>query len=159
MTTIQTRSASAKDCAAIALLFDAYRQFYGQAPDLALAHEFIYQRLNNQQSVILVAETVAENNAQELLGFCQLYPTFCSVAAAPIFTLYDLYVEPGSRNSGAGTALLRAAEKLARASGYARMDLSTAKTNLPAQALYASLGWVRDELFYVYNRDLSAAPE
>ena len=34
-------------------------------------------------------------------------------------------------------------------------DLTTAKTNLPAQALYESMGWIRDEVFYTYNRDLA----
>jgi len=33
-----------------------------------------------------------------------------------------------------------------------RMDLTTAKTNHAAQALYESLGWVRDEVFFAYNR-------
>jgi len=34
------------------------------------------------------------------------------------------------------------------------MDLTTAKTNLPAQSLYEALGWVRDEVFYAYNRQI-----
>jgi len=39
----------------------------------------------------------------------------------------------------------------ARANGAASLSLSTAVDNLPAQQLYASLGWVRDEGFYEYN--------
>jgi ribosomal protein S18 acetylase RimI-like enzyme len=31
------------------------------------------------------------------------------------------------------------------------MTLSTARTNLNAQSLYESLGWERDDEFYVYN--------
>jgi ribosomal protein S18 acetylase RimI-like enzyme len=46
------------------------------------------------------------------------------------------------------------AEQHARQAGAARIDLSTAKTNRPAQALYESLGWVRDDAFHVYNRKL-----
>ncbi len=38
------------------------------------------------------------------------------------------------------------------AEGKARIDLSTAKTNKPAQMLYESLGWIRDEVYLVYNR-------
>lgn len=32
----------------IAPLFDSYRQFYKQAPDLAGAHQFILERLTNR---------------------------------------------------------------------------------------------------------------
>jgi ribosomal protein S18 acetylase RimI-like enzyme len=47
-----------------------------------------------------------------------------------------------------------AAEAHAAENGFVRMDLSTAKTNLEAQSLYQSLGWIRDEAFYVYSRAL-----
>ena len=87
-----------------------------------------------------------------LVGFCQLYPSFCSVEAKPIYVLYDLFVAPTTRKTGAGRALMLAAEARARADGKARTDLTTAKTNLRAQALYESLGWVRDEVFYAYNK-------
>ena len=30
--------------------------------------------------------------------------------------------------------------------------LTTAKTNTQAQALYESQGWMRDEIFYAYNK-------
>jgi ribosomal protein S18 acetylase RimI-like enzyme len=35
------------------------------------------------------------------------------------------------------------------------MDLTTAKTNLAAQSLYQALGWVRDEVFYAYNKHVT----
>jgi ribosomal protein S18 acetylase RimI-like enzyme len=86
----------------------------------------------------------------------QLYPSFCSVEAKPTYMLYDLFVSPQARRSGAGKVLLQAAEKLAAARGKARMDLNTAKTNKPAQAAYESLGWVRDEEFYAYSKSVDA---
>ena len=39
------------------------------------------------------------------------------------------------------------------------MDLTTARTNLPAQALYESLGWEQDQVFLTYNRHLAAQAE
>jgi ribosomal protein S18 acetylase RimI-like enzyme len=150
MSSIRTRLASIDDLAAVAPLFDSYRQFYQQDADPALATSFIGTRLSMNESVILLAE----DEAGKAVGFCQLYPTFCSVAAARIYVLYDLFVAPSARQLGAGRALMLAAEEHARKNGVARMDLSTAKTNLPAQALYESLGWVRDEVFYVYNRKI-----
>ena len=95
---------------------------------------------------------VAETPMHELVGFCQMYPSFCSVEAAPIYALYDLFVLPEARRLGVGRALLLAAEARAAVDGKVRMDLTTARTNLKAQSLYESLGWVRDEVFLAYNR-------
>lgn len=147
---INTRIATLADLEVAADLFDAYRQFYRKPPDRDLALGFIRARLQNNDSVILLAT----NSARQVVGFCQLYPTFCSVAAKPIYTLYDLFVAPAARRSGAGRALLTAAEKLATVNGKFRMDLSTARDNKAAQALYESLGWVRDDLFHVYSRSI-----
>lgn len=145
---ISIREITENDLPKVAELFDLYRQFYEQAPDIDRAYEFIADRFNKNESVILVAESSKE----ELVGFCQLYPTFCSVEAAPIYSLYDLFVLPAARKLGVGKALLLAAEAKATAEGKVRMDLTTAKTNLSAQSLYESLGWQRDNIFYAYNR-------
>lgn len=144
------RKASIQDLAALAALFDQYRQFYAQTPDIELAKNFIAARLNKQDSVIFVAE----NSERNLIGFCQIYPSFCSVAAAKIGVLYDLFVDETARKTGAGRALMLAAHDYAANNGMARLDLSTAKNNTNAQALYESLGWVRDEVFYTYSKDI-----
>jgi ribosomal protein S18 acetylase RimI-like enzyme len=149
---LSIRLATLPDLPAVAALFDAYRQFYEQPADAALALRFIGERMRRQESVILLAQA-----AGSIVGFCQLYPGFCSVIAQPIYTLYDLYVAPEARQTGAGRALMLAAHEHARQHGFARLDLSTAKTNHAAQALYESLGWVRDEVFLVYNKTVSAA--
>ena len=65
--------------------------------------------------------------------------------------LYDLFVAPALRRRGAGRALLQAAAEYARAAGAVRMDLATARTNVAAQSLYESLGWVRDDVFLHYS--------
>lgn len=145
---ITIRDAQVADAPAIAPLFDLYRQFYEQAPDAQLALQFVTDRLRQAESVILMAESAAHG----LVGFCQLYPTFCSVEAKPIYALYDLFVLPVARQHGVGRQLLLAAEAKAAQQGKARMDLTTARTNLTAQSLYEALGWVRDEVFYAYNR-------
>ena len=145
--TISIRHASPHDADAIAPLFDAYRQFYAQPPALEVARKFIRERLDRQQSVIIVAE-----EAGRLIGFCQLYPSFCSVEAAPIYTLYDLFVQESARNAGAGGQLMRAAQAHARATGAVRLDLTTAKDNLRAQSVYEALDWIRDDVFYTYQK-------
>lgn len=145
------RIALPQDTDLVAPLFDAYRQFYEQGADLPLATRFIRERLDKQQSVILLAL-----GDQQPLGFCQLYPTFCSIDAAPIYTLSDLFVTPEARRSGAGKALLEAAERHAAGQGIRRMELTTARTNLKAQSLYESLGWARDEVYFAYSRHVAA---
>lgn len=148
---IITREAHQHDITAIAELFDLYRQFYEQPPNLPLAHAFISERFTKQESAIIVAES----DHAGLVGFCQLYPIFCSIAAKPIYSLSDLFVLPSARQSGVGRLLLQAAEAKAAAEGKVHMELTTAKTNQSAQSLYESLGWVRDEVFFAYSRQVA----
>ncbi len=150
MTTLSVRRATTADVAAVARLFNGYRQFYQQGSDLALCERFIGERLAQDQSVIFLAEDAGG----EPIGFTQLYPTFCSVAAAPIYVLYDLFVAPESRKSGAGRALMMRARQHAEETGAVRLDLSTAKDNFAGQHLYESLGYERDSVYYVYNLSL-----
>lgn len=147
---LNIRPATINDITQLAQLFDAYRQFYEQTPDILAAREFITERINKQESVILVAENIEK----QLIGFCQIYPSFCSVATVKIGVLYDLFVDTNARKSGAGRALMLAAHEYAKNNGFARLDLSTAKTNHSAQALYESLGWERDDVFYAYSKEI-----
>ena len=150
MSSIGTRPAEGRDLEAVAELFDAYRQFYEMPPDLALARRYLDERFQRRESVILVAEDAGG----VIVGFTQLYPAFCSVLADRTFVLYDLFVTPAARGTGAGRALMEAAEAHARANGAARLQLETARTNVVGQSLYESCGWKRDELFYVYAKAL-----
>jgi len=144
---IFVRRASLADLDSIAPLFDAYRQFYGQAHDLALARKFLRERLEQDQSVIFLAL----GPDLSPVGFTQLYPSFSSASAQRIFILNDLFVDPGARRSGAGRALLEAAADFGRSAGAVRLTLSTAHTNTPAQSLYEATGWLRDEVFRSYH--------
>ncbi|MGH8241810.1 MAG: GNAT family N-acetyltransferase [Steroidobacteraceae bacterium] len=153
MTKVTTRRAERSDLDAIAPLFDAYRQFYEKPADLALARRYLDERFERDESVIFVAA----DGGRTIVGFTQLYPAFCSVLADRTFVLYDLFVTPSARGTGAGRALMVAAEAHARASGAARLELQTAKTNKVGQTLYESCGWKRDNDFYVYTKGLRDA--
>jgi ribosomal protein S18 acetylase RimI-like enzyme len=150
MTKVTTRQAESGDLDAIAALFDAYRQFYEMPTDLSLARRYLDERFQRRESVIFVAEDADG----DIVGFTQLYPAFCSVLADRTFVLYDLFVTPAARGTGAGRALMETAEAYARAQGAARLQLQTAKTNKIGQSLYESCGWKRDDLFYVYEKGL-----
>jgi GNAT superfamily N-acetyltransferase len=147
---LTVREATIFDLDLLAPLFDAYRQFYRKPADPELARRFLRDRLENGQSTIFVA-LLPDGTAA---GFTQLYPSFSSASAAPIFILNDLFVEPRFRRMGAGAALLSAARASADRAGATRLTLSTEIANESAQALYRSCGWTRQTDFYVYNLNL-----
>ncbi|MDC8447351.1 MAG: GNAT family N-acetyltransferase [Nitrospira sp.] len=146
MTCTTVRRASIQDLDRLVPLFDAYRQFYGQHSDLMVARQFLNDRLTRDESVVLVAE----NPGGAVIGFVQLYPTFSSILAEPMYVLSDLFVIPEARRRGVGTRLLTSAVETARAVGAVRVELATAIANVSAQRLYESLRWRRDE-FYLYG--------
>ncbi|WP_304640713.1 GNAT family N-acetyltransferase [Pseudomonas sp.] len=152
---LSIREAGLPDLDKVAELFDQYRCFYEQSSDLALAKRFIGDRMANNESVILVAE----GEGGELAGFTQLYPSFSSISAAPSYILNDLYVAVAYRRQGLGRALLEGASKLASSKGAVALELSTAEDNRNAQALYESLGWVRDQQFRHYELTIEKADE
>ncbi|MBS0381617.1 MAG: GNAT family N-acetyltransferase [Proteobacteria bacterium] len=131
--------ATPADLDALASLFDAYRVFYGQASDPAAAHAFVGQRLQHHESVVFMAR-----DDGTAVGFTQLYPAFSSVSARRIWILNDLFVAPDARQRGVARALMSAARAFALDTGALRLVLETADDNHPAQALYESLGYVRE---------------
>ena len=137
------------DTGQIAPLFDAYRQFYRQPPNLPGARRFISDRLRAKQSVVLVA-WVKSAGAPKAVGFVQLYPTFSSVSMKPLWILNDLYVAPEARKQGVAKTLMEGAWQLAFSTGAKEIILETAKDNFPAQKLYKQVGYKRDEEFHRY---------
>jgi len=134
------RRAGGSDIEAIAPLFDAYRQFYSQPADLALARRFLQDRITREESVLLLAE---RNGVA--VGFTQLFPMFSSVRAARIWVLNDLYVAAGARRGGVARRLLDTSAQFARADGAARIVLETACDNTAARALYRAAGWLEED--------------
>lgn len=139
------RRAAPADLDRVAQLFDTYRVFYGQEPAGEQARSFIRERLEKQDSVIFVAELKGE-----IEGFCQLYPSFSSVAMGRIWVLNDLFVTEKYRQHGVASQLLEAAAAFARETGAKRLELSTARDNLAARSLYEKMGWRLDEVFVHY---------
>jgi len=147
------RQAWPADVEVIAPLFDAYRQFYEQPADLALARTFIAERLEREESVIFLAE----RNGRPV-GFVQLYPLFSSTARLPrrLWLLNDLYVTPEARQGGVARALMRRARRLAEETGACGLELATARTNTIGQRLYESEGYRLDDAFLRYELGLTS---
>jgi GNAT superfamily N-acetyltransferase len=151
MPSFQIRQAAETDLGLVTQLFDAYRQFYGQLSDYALAEAFLRDRFANRDSRLLLA---IDAQSGEGMGFVQLYPSFSSVAARRIWILNDLFVAPGARRKGVGRALMEAARDFAVSTDAKRVVLSTAATNAEARALYESCGYTEDDVFLVYKLEL-----
>jgi ribosomal protein S18 acetylase RimI-like enzyme len=143
---VRVRRAGPEDLDALASLFEAYRRFYEQPDDLPKSRAFVAERLTRGDSVIFVAE-----EAGELRGFTQLYPLFSSTACRRLWLLNDLYTTGSARRKGVARALMEAARGHAIETGATGIELSTAHTNLPAQRLYESLGYVMDRTFRAYS--------
>ena len=140
MTDTVISRAGPADLDALALLFDAYRQFYGQAPDVPRARDWLRSRLRVGESVVLLAR-----RGGAMLGFVQLYPMFSSVRTARTWILNDLFVDAGARRKGVASALLDAAAAFAREDGAMGISLETSQDNAAARALYRAAGWHEDE--------------
>jgi GNAT superfamily N-acetyltransferase len=132
--------------AAVAGLFDRYRQFYQQASDITAVRRFISERIQNEDSKIYLAW-----HEGRVVGFVQLYPSFSSVAMKRLWILNDLFVAVEARKKGVAKALLDRSVKLARETGARGLSLKTAVDNHSAQKLYLGQGWKKDEKFFSYG--------
>lgn len=139
----------------VSRLFDLYRQFYEKSPNPEGCRRFIEARLENDESVIFAAASADGS----MLGFTQLYHSFCSVEMYELIYLYDLFVLPEARGRGVARALMEAARKHGVDRGAGRLQLETATDNHTAQRLYEGLGWKRDEMFYTYQLELAPPAE
>ena len=144
--------ATLDDLDALATLFDGYRVFYKQSSSPALARAFIEERLQRDESVIFIAR---DDGTREAFGFTQLYPMFSSVSARRIWVLNDLFVIPAARKRGVARALMDCARDFAMEAGALRLILETAEDNHAAQALYESLGYVRESDERHYSLELA----
>ena len=133
----------------VGALFDLYRQFYKYKTNLKASTKFIKDRINQNESFILICFY-----KKEPAGFVQLYETFDSLNINKKLILYDLYVDKKYRKNGIGRKLMDRAKKLAKFKKIQNIELSTAKNNKKAQSLYESLDYKRDKEYYNYFLEL-----
>jgi len=144
------RQATLEDLSVTAVLFDLYRQYYGQRSDVPRALVFLAERMANGESVILLAVDPAAPRGGAL-GFAQLYPSFSSVATRRVWILNDLYVAPRARRRGVATQLLAAAREHAERTGAAWIELTTRHDNAGARRVYESAEYREDHDFVTYR--------
>jgi GNAT superfamily N-acetyltransferase len=147
MNSISIRQAVLEDLDELATLFDQYRQFQGQASDLAAACAFLRERFDHGESVVFICREGAT-----AVGFAQLYPSFSSVSLSRVFVLNDLFVHASGRRKGLASQLLKALESYAWSLGAARVTLNVAHGNTAAQRFYEKQGWKQDDQYFMYHR-------
>jgi len=86
------------------------------------------------------AHLVAELDGR-LAGYIRLRPVTPLPENAHVLGIVGLAVTPGARRRGVGSALLAAAEQLARARGARKLSLRVLGTNEAARCLYERLGF------------------
>jgi ribosomal protein S18 acetylase RimI-like enzyme len=163
------------DVPEVSRLFNNYRIFYGQHSDLEGARCFIQDRFHNEESIIFIAElgeagegasaeagSISQYSGESQVraaGFVQIYPSFSSVSMGPIWVLNDLYVDSDYRKQGIARKLLQAVAREAQKQQIIRITLSTAVSNLHAQALYESEAYTQDQSFMYYERSVHSGNE
>lgn len=139
------RKSNQNDLEQLSQLFDAYRQFYKQAADLASAQQFLQERFSQNESVIFVAEQDGT-----LFGFTQLFPSFSSVSMQRLWVLNDLFVSAEARKQGVAEKLMNAAKEFATKTNSKGIILETDWDNVNAQKLYDKLGYSKQDSTYHY---------
>jgi len=139
--------ASIRDLDDLAILFDQYRIFYNQDSNIEEAKQFLFDRLEHQESIVFIASDVQSDT---LVGFTQLYPSFSSISMKRSWILNDLFVKEEYRSQGIARQLLNEAKDYAVLTRAKGIELSTSQLNLKAQKLYEWLGYKKDEEYYHY---------
>ena len=153
---IVVRKANEKDIDQLAILFDNYRVFYKKDTDIEGARKFLLERIKNNESEILVAES----DRDEMVGFVQLYPVFSSTRMKRLWLLNDLFVKPEFRSKGISVALINECKEICRQSGSCGMILETAKDNAIGNSLYLKTGFLpdSDHNYYEWETNNIATP-
>lgn len=126
-------------------LWRGYLAFYETTlPDSQ--YDFTWSRLLNGEAI----NGLAARSNGEIIGIDHylFHPSAWTVA--PVCYLQDLFVDPASRGSGAGRALIKAVASRAHAAGSSRLYWMTQEGNVTARLLYDRLakapGFIRYDL-------------
>lgn len=138
--------AQPQDVDKILPLFISYREFYYMESNAITTKSYLLNRIKLNESIIFYA---MDDN--KVLGFTQLYPSFCSIELKRVWLLYDIFVIAEHRGKGVANRLIQRAKQLAKETNSAFITLNTGITNIKAQSLYENNGFVRDRDFYIYN--------
>jgi len=138
---------SIKEIDELVMLFDQYMVFYKQDSAPEKYRTYLTERLNNNEATVFIAY----NENGNAMGFALNYYSFSSVSLSKKVVLNDLFVMSEYRNKGVAKQLIDSCVSLAKELDAIRIDLSTAKDNFIAQALYEKIGFIQDVEYFSYS--------
>jgi GNAT superfamily N-acetyltransferase len=122
---------------------------YERSPDqVRSTPEQLRSALFGPQPAVYALVAEAEG---EVVGFALYFLNFSTWEGVHGIYLEDLYVEPDSRGSGLGKALLTALAEIAVERGYARFEWWVLNWNTPSIEFYRRIGAVAMEGWTVYR--------
>lgn len=143
---LTVRTATVADLDAIAPLFDAYRRFFTEKPDLETSRQFLGERLERGESVVLAAF-----DGPTAAGFLQLYPLFSSWYCKRQWFLSDLYIDEPFRERGIGRRLVSACVDYAKLDGARAILVELPFSEPHLVEFYCKLGFAKDAVFDLYR--------
>ncbi len=144
------RLAGAADCARLAGLVVAFRDFLGRAEPAAESIAGSVARLLDDPGTDFVI-ACADDRA---IGYCQLRYRFSLWCAGIEAHIDDFFVEAGVRGRGVGAQLLAASLERARARDARVVGLTTNERNVDALRLYRRAGFAADRSRWDGGRQL-----
>lgn len=108
--------------------------------EITLSHEVREAIVPGLRSAPAARVWLARDGARPL-GVCVVLVGFSTFEARPRWNVHDLAVVPEARGAGIGRALLDTVCDAARAAGACAVTLEVRHDNVPARALYSSLGF------------------
>lgn len=121
---------------AIVPLYHAYRSFYGLNKDQLGVEHFLTARIKQADTILFVAY-----NADQPVGFIQLFPSFSIYNLGRYYILNDLFVDEAHRGQSIASQLIQAAKDFVKSQKGRGMMLETALDNQVAQKLYLRQGF------------------
>lgn len=147
------RSVIETDFSSWSALWNEYVELSGRKDQTAtpsVISPVIWRRfLDSQQPVFAL---VAEREGQ-LVGMAQFVFHLSTTRVGPACYLPDLFVSPGHRQQGVGTALIKSVYEHAAAAGASRVYWHTHDTNSAGRRLFDRLA--KSTTFVLYTHNLS----
>lgn len=140
------KKASLEDLDQTAALFNLYRIFYRQEPDIEKGKSFLKERFLNSESDIFLAMA-----GDKAVGFVQLYKLFHYTRLQKQWLLSDLFVHPDHRGKGLSVALIDRSKQWCKETGACGLMLETEKTNDIGNRLYPKCGFEYDGTHNYYH--------
>ena len=129
-------------------LFADYQRFYEvEQIDQARNRTFLERFVDSDEEGWLFGAFEDDR----ILGFTCLHRSKSSLRAADTILLYDLFVLAEARGKGVGRALIEKGLEVARDTGAACLEWSTAPDNETAQRLYDSIPGAEKSSWLVYE--------